>query len=224
MRCGDHLVLRTTSPPRKLYRWAAAASRLFLSGSERPKFLDESLRVELKPVIHDATIGCDHHKPWGSAGPVGLHDCWRSVYLARARARARDSTTKWKTQSISALVFPQTIEGIDFRTLEHSLYRREAGAPSNRVRIARPSQLEILVPPVAMDRRSFVPAEHINRSWLARVILPARLPLPLTEALRVAQLGGRRCPVDHLAGTGSRTAPEAPPNRRDRSVSRKGLD
>ncbi|MEA3264652.1 MAG: hypothetical protein U9R07_14335 [Pseudomonadota bacterium] len=36
--------------------------------------------------------------------------------------------TKWKTQSISALVFPQTIEGIDFRTLEHSLYRRQANS------------------------------------------------------------------------------------------------
>ena len=80
MRCGDHLGLRTTSPARELYRRAAAASRLLLSGRERPKFLDEALRVELKPVIHDATIGCDHHKPWGSAGPVGLHDCWRSVY------------------------------------------------------------------------------------------------------------------------------------------------
>lgn len=41
-----------------------------LSGREWPKSLDERFRVEPESVVHDATIGCDHHEPGRSTGAV----------------------------------------------------------------------------------------------------------------------------------------------------------
>lgn len=54
-------------------RWAACPNP-FLSGGERPKYLDEALCVEPKPIIYDAAIGRDYDEPRRTAGAVCLHD------------------------------------------------------------------------------------------------------------------------------------------------------
>lgn len=69
---------------------AACSDMPFWPGGERPKCLDEAIRCEQKPVVHDAAIGRYHNKPGGSAGAVCPDDRGRSAY----RGRVGDSMPK----------------------------------------------------------------------------------------------------------------------------------
>ena len=111
-------------------RWFISRASRYYSGTlhrlkgGRQKRRDETLCIEPEPVVHDAAIGGDHNEPGGSAGAICLHDRGHSV----CRSQVSDGMTKGNTQSISSLIFPQTIEGVDFRTLEHGLDGCEANS------------------------------------------------------------------------------------------------
>ncbi len=105
-----------------------------------------------------------------------------------------------------------------------SVESSRAGAPSNRVRIASPMSVGDSCPTCG-DGSMVVRSGGGYQPFLACSGYPS---CKTTAALDGGTDGGatrrQTLPIDHLAGTGSRTTLEAPPNRRDRSVSRKGLD
>ena len=89
---------------------------------ERP---DKPIRCKEKPVVQDVAIGSDDDEPRSSAGTVGPHDCGHSAYWGQVSNRMPEGNM----QSISSLIFPQTIEGVDLRTFEHGLNGRQANVP-----------------------------------------------------------------------------------------------